>query len=285
MTLPRAYYPIEDAILYHYCSPETFLVICSGKKLRFCDIFSMNDYLEMHWGYRVWENAATQVHDTVGIDFLDRIDAVFSGSGAAALPLASCLSTDGDTLSQWRAYSQDGLGFCIGFDAKTLLRLPVTPLRVCYSEAEQVTEVADFVLALHKLMQADPGNDDLFFELTFKLAMDLSAYKNPAFDEEKEVRLLHLVRFQRSGQGNKLVDEPGIAFGSHQEALPVKFFMKEGAPVPHLDLTFIGPDGESPIREVIIGPKNQSLTSAISIMLETLGLTDVQVTRSRASYR
>lgn len=285
LELPRTYFPAVGSMLYHYCSPETFLAICTGKKLRFCDIYSMNDYLEMHWGYQAWEKAATQLLDQVGVEFLNRIDAILSGSGRAALPLASCLSTDGDTLSQWRAYSQDGLGFCIGFDAEMILRLPVTPLRVCYSEVEQVTEIADFILELHKREKQGPIDDDTFFAHAFKLAMDLSAYKNPAFGEEKEVRLIHLVGLEESGRSHRLVDQPGRAFGCEHGPLPVNFIMKQGSPVPHLDLSFIGPAGQSPIRQVIVGPKNQSLLTSISIMLETLGIPGVEVIRSAASYR
>jgi|UPI00066E958D hypothetical protein len=285
MTLPREYRPRTDELLYHYCSPETFLAICSGKKIRFCDIFSMNDYLEMHWGYSMWQEAATQLADSLGQEFLDRVDAVISGSGFAALPLASCFSTNGDTLSQWRAYASDGLGFSIGFDARRILGLPANPLAVSYSEEQQVFEIAQYVKVAHLVMQKEPENDIKLFELAFRLAMDLSSYKNPAFAEESEVRLVHLARYEESANGRKLIDFQGTAFGEEYAPQPIKFFMKQGSPVAYIDLDFIGPDGENPIRSVIVGPKNQSLTTSISVMLETLGLPGVDVVKSKASYR
>ncbi|MCM2518513.1 DUF2971 domain-containing protein [Stenotrophomonas maltophilia] len=245
----------------------------------------MNDYLEMHWGYNMWQEAATQLVDTLGQEFLDRVDAVISGSGFAALPLASCLSTKGDTLSQWRAYASDGLGFSIGFDAERILDLPASALAVCYSEEQQVFEIIQYVKAAHWVMQEEPENDTKLFELAFRLAMDLSSYKNPAFAEESEVRLVHLGRFEESGNGRKLIDMQGTAFGEDYAPQQIKFFMKQGSPVAHIDLDFIGPGGENPIRSVIVGPKNQSLTTSISIMLETLGLSGVDVVKSEASYR
>ena len=33
------------------------------------------------------------------------------------LPLIGCFSKNGDLLSQWRAYAEDGKGFSIGFDS------------------------------------------------------------------------------------------------------------------------------------------------------------------------
>lgn len=95
----------------------------------------------MHWGHNMWQEAVTQLVDTLGQELLDRVDAVISGSGFAALPLASCLSTKGDTLSQWRAYASDGLGFSIGFEARRILDLPASALAVCYSEEQQVFEI------------------------------------------------------------------------------------------------------------------------------------------------
>lgn len=279
---PRHYEPDSEQLLYHYCSPETFLAICTGQKIRFCDIFSMNDYLESHWGYRVWEQAATNLIDVVGRDFLDKVDAVISGASLRALPLASCLSLNGDILSQWRAYSQDGLGFSVGFSGDALKTLPVRALSVCYQEDQQVKEVTACVRALHSLLEDEPENEDQFFELAFSLAVDLSSYKNPAFAEEGEVRLVHVINFTPSGSSMKLVD-PGGREGYVPQ--PVKFFMKNGCPVPHLDIPFMEPNFDNPIKKVVVGPRNDSLSAGISVFLETCGIPNVEVIRSVASYR
>lgn len=285
MTVARKFEPKDGNLLYHYCSPETFLAICTGKKLRFCDIFTMNDYMEMHWGYRMWERAASTVIDLVGQEFLDRVDAIVSSSGFAALPIASCLSTKFDTLSQWRAYAQDGLGFCVGFDAHAVLELPVTALVVCYDEDQQLEEIQRFLKAFHSIVEAHPEDKAMFFQCAAKFAIELCAYKNPAFIEEAEVRLIHLLRYEESGKSLRLFDAPGTAFRSDYAPQPVKFSMKSGSPVAHLDLDLTEPNGGHPIKRVVIGPKNQSLTSAISIMLETMGIPGVEVIRSEASYR
>ncbi len=56
-----------------------------SKKMRFSDVFSMNDFMEMHWGYHIWELAASEVIDKVGKDFLDKIDDVIHSSGVLGL--------------------------------------------------------------------------------------------------------------------------------------------------------------------------------------------------------
>lgn len=282
MIPPRQFEPESEQLLYHYCTPETFLAMCTGQKLRFCDLFTMNDYLESHWGYQVWELAATELHPVVGIDFLNRVDAVISGASLNALSLASCLSTNGDVLSQWRAYAHDGFGFAVGFSASALKELPVRTLSVCYDREQQVSEVVRCVQALHKLCEDEPDNEEMFFELSFSLAMDLKAYKNPAFSEEGEVRLLHVVNFEPSGASAKLVDPGGRGDYVPQ---PVRFFMKSGCPVAYLDIPFTALGGENPIKKVVIGPKNDSLPTGISVFLETVGLPNVDVTKSHASYR
>lgn len=113
--------PSEGGCLYHYCSPASFDAICQSGMLRFSDVFSMNDTLEMHWGYRQWEVVAGELIDSVGEDFIDHVDAILSTSSLKMLPLIASFSTDPDVLSQWRAYAKDGEGFCIGFDQKNNL--------------------------------------------------------------------------------------------------------------------------------------------------------------------
>ncbi len=99
------------------------------------------------------------------------------------------------------------------------------------------------------------------------------------------MRLVHLSRYKESENGRKLIDMQGTAFDKDCAPQLIKFLMKQGPPVAHIDLDFIGRGGENPIRSVIVGPKNQSLTTSISIMLETLGLSGVDVVKSNASYR
>ena len=59
MIITRKYKPDDNDIIYHYCDAYAFYSICTNRKLWFNDLFSMNDYLELHWGYSIWEQAAS----------------------------------------------------------------------------------------------------------------------------------------------------------------------------------------------------------------------------------
>jgi hypothetical protein len=286
MIIPRVYKPAAEEILYHYCDASAFHAICTNKKMRFSDLFTMNDFMEMHWGYQIWEQAATELLDEVGRDFLDEIDKLIHSSGFCGLPTASCFSLDGDVLSQWRAYADDGRGYVIGFSAKDLLELPVRPLRVLYNEEMQVKELKNIVKALHEVEQSEEtkfGND--FNTTCYTLAFDLAAYKNPAFAEEQEVRLIHLLDFERSNDSLSLKDIGGQAFGKACAGSPVSFRMRDNIPVAFIELDFTDDERINPIKEVIIGPKNNVLPTAISIFLETIEIGSVRVKKSKASYR
>lgn len=288
MLISREYKPKSSELIYHYCNAETFFAICSNKSIRISDLFSMNDFLEIHWGYSIWEKAASEIIKEVGKEFLDRIDDIITGTGIHTNILASCFSLKSDVLSQWRAYANDGNGYCIGFKASDIIKLPVRPLKVLYDEKKQIKETVAILKAIYQVESesddADKYGSD-FFTACSTLSVDLSAFKNPAFIEEMEVRLLHLLNFEPSNNFLKLVDSGGEGFGKAVNGEKVKFRMADNLPVPFIDLNFTNGGKINPIKEVILGPKNTSRTSAVSVFLETLDIGKVKVTKSKASYR
>lgn len=286
MSFKRRYYPTDEDVIYHYCSAEVFNLICTNKKIRFCDIFTMNDSKEMHWGYAKWEEAVSDIYNEVEHELIDDIDRVFNSSGLLGLPLAACFSRNKDLLSQWRAYADDGKGFALGFRAKELLKLPVMPLEVLYEESEQKSEIARTILAINEVEKnEDEKRSEGFYRVCFEFSFNLAAYKNPFFREEDEVRLAHILDFVESNDSLKLVDSGGHSDGKPVLGEKVNFFMKDSIPVSYIDMDFFTDNAVNPVVEVIIGPKNLSGITAISIYLETLGLGNVNVTSSNIPYR
>lgn len=288
MLYDRLFKPKKNELIYHYCSAETFNAICTNKSIRLCDIFSMNDFMEMHWGYSIWEKVANDLISEFGYEFIDSIDKIIHISGTKCLVLASCFSLDGDVLSQWRAYSNDGNGYCIGFKAKDLLNLNVKALKVEYNEEKQKKELTAVIKALYEteqnLTEEERFGEDFFYACS-NIAFDLVAFKNPAFNEEKEVRIIHLLNFEESNNFLKLIDIGGTAFGKDAKPQDVKFLMSQNMPKTYIDINFTNENKINPIKKVIIGPKNLVLSSAISVYLETLGIGSVEVERSKSSYR
>jgi hypothetical protein len=286
MLISRTYEPAEDEIVYHYCDANAFLAICTNKKIRLSDLFSMNDFMEIHWGYYIWEKVANELYDELGKDFLDRIDKLISSSSLLGLLVATCFSRDGDVLSQWRAYADDGNGYAIGFKAKDVIQLPIRPLKVLYDEKEQINELKAIIKAVHEIEQSKEENfGPDFTQACYSIACDLAAFKNPAFKEEQEIRITHILNFEKSNEFLKLVDEGGTAFGADAEGQPVLFRMRQNIPVAFIEQDFTNQGKVNPIAEVIIGPKNDVLPTTISVFLETNSLGAVKIRKSKASYR
>ncbi|MDN3676329.1 DUF2971 domain-containing protein [Flavobacterium paronense] len=246
----------------------------------------MNDYMEVHWGYMIWEKVANNLIEEFGFEFIDYIDQRISSNGIRGLIVASCFSKNGDVLSQWRGYADDGKGYVIGFKATELLKLPIRALEVLYNEKKQVEEVQKVVRALYeaeKTVEKKFGPD--FNTLVHLLGYDLAALKNPAFIEEKEIRLIHLLDFKKSGKFLKLNDHGGVYFGEQRLGEKIQFRIKQDIPTPFIELDFTNNNKINPIAEVIIGPKNPVKKTAISIFMETIGLSNVTISNSKASYQ
>lgn len=61
--------------------------------------------------------------------------------------------------------------------------------------------------------------------------------------------------------------------------------MRDNIPVAFIEQDFTNGGEINPIKEVIIGPKNDVLATAVSVFLETIGVGSVAVKKSKASYR
>jgi hypothetical protein len=61
--------------------------------------------------------------------------------------------------------------------------------------------------------------------------------------------------------------------------------MANNLPVPYIDINFTNNGKVCPVKEVYIGPKNDSRATAVSVFLETMELGNVKVKKSKAYYR
>lgn len=119
-------------IVYHYCSLETFFSIISNGTLRLSDIAKSNDLLECKALVEkikcsTLEKLKKHTSDfnnnlIYGVDndvALTLFNNVFFNkllNDSEKITLASCFSENGDLLSQWCQYADNGNGVAIGFD-------------------------------------------------------------------------------------------------------------------------------------------------------------------------
>jgi len=220
--------------------------------------------------------------------------------------LGFCLSSNGDLLSQWRGYADDACGISIGFGVPYLKSLVQAESindsnfglhAVKYKQVEHESEIGDIYTELRKLIDAGafkrPGmsglldtrsplrmvaddkaiekaNAQLILKL-FELAPKQFTLKAQAFSEEKEWRLVSVI------EGTNF---DGCEYRpSRNRVIPYRTIKLD-------DLMLKGTKRKlKPIREVFLGPKNETPAIVVQAMLKQAGLGDVSVKKSKATYR
>jgi Protein of unknown function (DUF2971) len=113
-------------LIYHYTDDKGLYGILSTGKIRFTDIFRLNDPSELKHGVgqavnllkQMAENAPREVQE-----FSEPLASFLNSNLEGIANLFVCsFSTADDELGQWRAYADDGRGYALGFDAASLER-------------------------------------------------------------------------------------------------------------------------------------------------------------------
>lgn len=178
------------SILYHYTSLPALQNILDTKELWISHYSTLNDRQELAYARALYERL-------VGALPKRRQPKPFDSSGVPRLAIAS-FSEENDVLSQWRAYTPQSRGICVGFRSTTLQALRLAGgegnafgaeqqwdvLRVAYAPGEQLRILGrflEFVCTDH----AHTGE-----ALAERFAPIACCLKNPYFHEEREWRLL-----------------------------------------------------------------------------------------------
>jgi hypothetical protein len=283
--------------MYHYCSGATFQSIIENRTIRYSDINLLNDAEEGRWGYDIFLQAAKRILDRANIpeilpiipvEFIDLIDSTWHNTSFSLTSFLACFSLEGDSLSQWRAYADDGRGFSIGFGIKEMANLPVQILDVLYDPEEQVREMIIAVGAMYMEMEDESKQGDYQWILDQCLGLKSSAvaFKNPAWRDEREIRCQHVVlvdlktdawKFEAAGEG---------AEGKSLDPIDIEFQVRgEGMIVPYFDMPFKVTSEALPIKEVWAGPKNPNGFGNVKFFMSKHGLGGVEVKRAGGAYR
>lgn len=279
--------------LYHYTSLSGLQGIISSRGFWASDSRFLNDAEEMRHGAElaaaVLEHLAKKAkHPNFG-EVLERIrtrllEPVTSG------PLIACFSTVRDSLEQWRGYGGSG-GICIGVGgfgraAGKVERAPargplfyapsMMPHRVFYAAREKCVLVisavrrfeAEYLKDRQHMRQWPDDHDAEYEKAIFRwLQYCLVSFKNPAFTQEAEVRVV-------------IFHEQADEFGG------LKFRPSPWGLVPYV-CTGERLRGPVDIDNVMIGPSpHQDLVAAsVRTFLDHQGYTEVAVDLSRVPFR
>ena len=211
--------------------------------------------------------------------------------------LGLCLSTEGDLLSQWRAYTQDGAGLSVGFDQGYLEWLAETSrgtdVNFELHEVHYKPDVHDRLVSpayakLRGLLESEdefpPGkpetpqdaSDPKSVELRGRLAVltllqaamesfgEVFSLKHEAFAEEKEWRVLHHFHW--------LPTDPCLYRPAAGRIVPYK-------------VCALRELNRQPVVEVVLGPRHTTPIRVVENYLTQHGFGKVRVERSLAPYR
>lgn len=283
-----------DGLVYHYCSAETALAILSRKTLRFGDATCMNDGEEIIWADKQVKKAVSRLRDRDDIpDELPAISKSFAGKFLIewdrcvkiSKQFLSCFSKDGDSLSQWRAYADNAKGFSIGFDWLNL-DIPAQILQVNYKENEQQNYLMNSICEMYKIFK---NNKDYFDDQGMtdinQLYGQSSAFKNPAFEDEREIRAAHLaLLWADPGKFPAIEFSGGIVNGKDIDDGDIEFRHVAGRIIPYIDFPF-QIESECAIKEIWLGPRCPMSVFEVKVMLGTLGYSNIEVKVAGSKYR
>lgn len=274
--------------MYHYTDLNGFLSIIQNNSLWLTDARAMNDALEISWFGKLFakglERSIEGLHLSLSQkEILD--DFINSSLNSNLTPHICCFSKEGDLLSQWRAYADDGFGVSIFFDESAFNKVSLSELPerlvdstfysdIIYCQEEQEVASKTLVDRTVNAINKISGNNrkDAYKTLPIREFWDIKANielqsffsKNPAFSEEKELRFIKLVELDKL---------------KYKENL--RFRVTGGTIASYFELEFSKPS----IKRVILGPKCKADDNTIRLFLDANGFEHVEVLKSKASYR
>ena len=285
--------------LYHYCSNAAFASIISSREVWASEFSLSNDIMEGRWIREVFIQCCNDkgVLASDQTQLLDHLEGVMTFSGAAGF----CMSEEGDLLSQWRGYADNGAGVAIGFNKDYFEMLGdkkkgrgdqfnayLTKIEYDIAQQKKVVgkpvdqildSVADGALRKSTILSIMSDDEKREAEQAFRTMLlgffsfffHLYELKNPAFAEEREWRLIsHLIR---------KADDINIGQISKMD---FRALLDRIVPFTR---TALEPLPVASISEIIIGPKNITPDHIIEAFLVKHGWADITVKRSKASYR
>jgi hypothetical protein len=275
-------------VLYHYTSQYGLENITKTGEVWFSDIAYLNDASEMKLAIDVIRNCTTNIGDSlsdIGKELLRRSEVSYSPESPTNGFFVSCFCSDGDLLSQWRAYGEGGGGYALGFNSKEMANTGAIRVRkIIYDPELQKSFVEGIVNDTLELLEKvadgrcikDLDKDDNTLPtfcafLSNHLTELLCSFKHESFKEEGEWRLIY--DFQRDNDVDLL-----------------KFRAGKGYPVPYLEMPLsLQREGmpKSPLVEIIHGPTlHKELTSkSLELMLERENIEYVEVKSSNSPLR
>lgn len=277
-------------ILYHYCGVEAFFNILRRKRVWLSGANNFNDYSELQWGIDKVFSCLNSMRSDFPLEDIKFIHNVFLSNNS--LKFICSLSEEGDLLSQWRAYAENGGGLSIGFNKSFLPSREYMPhsnvdpgksigtYPVIYDNDAQDLTIREIITStLNAMRGVDRDKQGAsVLNAVYRLTGLVCVYKNPAFSEEREWRMVHSPILMKDDE-NRLAVHGGIS--------PIKQRVSAGKICTYFEYDFTPKKDRDvlPVLEVVKGPKCAVSDYDLFIFLSRIGFSSVQIKKSVASYR
>ncbi len=316
-----------DKLVYHYCDNYKMANILSGKILRMSDITKSNDYEEVKMFFPGILDAIEDEYrkDEFPLQYMgrDNCDALekfldweyyilrYEFDRGGVTNFVVCFCEEGDVLSQWRGYADNGKGCSLGFSVKELeeycntykgiLRFEKVDYKTVKEINKTIVEKALKILnelrgMRNCIVENMPSFDDekidkmfqfYFHQMISGVLMSSLKYKNEAFKEEKEWRLFFSQQIYKYAKW--IYGDGDIETIVYDDALKVlknkiEFNVTSDDIIPFYPIDILE-ISDSPIKEIIVGPQNKILQKDFSLYVASNKLNDTNFQYSRISYR
>ena len=321
-------------VLYHYASMEKGTSILKHKNIRLSDITKSNDVKEMsiffpdlfdemlknydeHNGFSdKFEYKGKGNRQAFGLfvnELKKKIEKEFEDGSIATFAL--CLSEEGDLLSQWRGYADDGKGICLGLNVEEILKfVGISSVsgfsleKVEYLSKEQIDEwvknVANQMLGIVEIILGaiEEGNiqyysakefdEDIFNTIYYNILSEVEEsikFKTEGFKEEKEWRFFIKNSLNKDDiKGKKITSIGTLGEGARRKtskyvADNVEFNIKENDMVPFVSLKF-EKFHNNLINQVICGPNNKIREKDLELFLRKYGYRNCKGRKTNITY-
>ncbi|NDV79964.1 DUF2971 domain-containing protein [Dysgonomonas sp. 511] len=290
--------------IYHYTSLSGLISIIENQTLFCTNINYLNDKKEFCYGVglilKVLEKLKKEDFEISVLEMIENhIDHIYKEER-----YVTCFSKDGDLLSQWRAYANQGKGVSIGFDFFKLDKSIDQPLHgkhIDYDENSQyqtVEELIRIIITFFKERKNIIDWEDFGYEwLVNTVIIDflqgiIASYKSSSFKEEQEYR------FEYTIDGNMVKKEDEEIHFRASETLIIPYIILEAKYRRFQKNKKMGKYNECaeepffvlkrlPIKEIIIGPSLDfdTIKSGLEELLFKHEYKDVLIKKSNIPYR
>ncbi len=269
--------PADNAvpeILYHYCGVNAFHGIVTSKQLWLSNATFTNDYMEHRW---LIEKARKELEDRAKTSGnRDRLTELATMLTDANVPYICCLSPEGDLLSQWRGYSDDGAGFAIGFSGSSIqatCKGYPNPTAIALRKVEYVEGEQEQLLKQYLDNYCDEcaqGRTLSTERASIGIWTCAAVCKNPGFREENEWRIVWMPSLRKVGE---------------YDASSIRFRVAGDRVLPYFAFRF----RPEMIQEIYLGPKNYARENRKPLEMFLRGnqydVDRIKIENSKATYR